>query len=404
MRLLRTRWNICFGFVGFVGFLQVLLHLSSLQAFAEALPSIVPVAKVVSIEGAKSLAIRNREASREVQAGSFLEIDETDGTQWNRLKNGMVRGLITKPPIPLSKAKFLIRTRAAILGVRGTDFVMTLDPVTNAAQVHTLEGSVEVALNEEALLRGKGTVVGEGKFVDAASGKIEVPESFNKGEFLKSFDADMPSAGKAMVSGATGQGVEGPSVPLVEVPLNTPKLSLPLPEKAGSEEKADPEEKPPIIPIIPIIKDLQDPQEPSRFRLVSFRLGAFFTVFPNGTRIGSASVAWTPTLPVPFLSFLTLRGNLGLNFAQNGSLSAGLLIREYQVFLNLSLLQGLFVEAGIGRQIWNPKFLLDGQLLSLNAGILLPSGLLKSMYVGYQYLDISPRFGQFKAGIEIFLF
>ncbi|MEO5968716.1 MAG: FecR family protein [Bdellovibrionia bacterium] len=443
MPFLRARWNIYFGFIGF---LQIALYLGGLQAAAKTLPMEVPVAQVVSIEGAQSLEVQKANVGRQVQAGSPLENgdkittpgqtavvikyadgstltvgpdsefqieDHIDGTQWNRLKSGMVRGLITKPPIPISKAKFLIRTRAAVLGVRGTDFVMALDSLTNTAQVHTLEGSVEVALNEEALLRGNGTIVGDGKFIDAGSGKLEVPESFNKKEFLKSFEAGMPSPGEAKIL-KTGGGAENgpiaisnglvkpgftkPSISLETAPQTTLGLMPPLLEKSDANEKPSHEEKPLLS------ENLKESQGPNRFRIINFRLGAFFSVLPKGTIVRAVSLAWTPTLPVPFLSFLTIRGNLGLNFARDGSLSGGLLVNEYQVFLNLNLLQVFFVEAGIGRQVWNSVLPIQDELRSFNAGILLPSGILKSIYFGYQYLNTGVRFDQFKAGVEIFLF
>jgi hypothetical protein len=450
MSLFQSRW---IGSFGVVPFLQIFLQLSGLQSFAEVPSVAVPLAKILSIEGASFLTVQASEISRKVKAGSPLGVgdkiatleqtaavieyvdgstvtvgpnsefqleDQIDGTQWNRLRKGNVRGLITKPPIPISKAKFLIRTRAAILGVRGTDFVMALDPVTNAAQVHTLEGSVEVALNEEVLLRGGGTVVGDGKFIDARSGKIEFPESFNKEEFLKSYDSAMPSAngmkgigqdgpaqGKLTarvtssvnpLSGETWTGSEAlgpgfseprpPSGEEVEPPL---KLLPPLSEKLNNEDKPPGVEKPKVL------------EEPSRFRLLSFRLGAFFSVLPDGTLIRAAHAAWSPTLPVPGISFLTIRGNLGFSFARDGTLASGLLIKEYQVFLNLRLLNLLFVEAGIGEQIWRPGFNLEGQLRSVGAGLLLPSDMLKCIYVSYQYLEGVTHFNQFKAGIEISL-
>lgn len=372
---------------------------------------------------ASSAVIRYPDGSKAVvSVGSDFTIEDyIKGTQWNRLKKGRVRGLITKPPVSLtsSKPRFLIRTKAAVLGVRGTDFVMTVHPETNATQVHTLEGSVNVAKDQVGVLGGEGTSVTEGKFVETSSSGISSPQTFNKEQFLKEFNAEAAGSGPGSsgpASVAPSSAIEGPAAEPSSAPVTSDALTAPRPpvvKDASHPEvtsfKGEAEEakgKPPSH---------QTPSsERGRFSLLNFQAGVFFAeINPDGltkskdlsplveSPIRSAHLAWTPTLPVPIISILSLRGLLGVDIAQNGSLQSQFLVLEYQAFLSLSLFDFIFAEAGGGLQSWRSPMTFDSRVMTVNAGIYLGTGLLDRAFISYSRMDAQPFYSEFRAGIGI---
>jgi hypothetical protein len=139
----------------------------------------------------------------------------------------------------------------------------------------------------------------------------------------------------------------------------------------------------------------------SRFHLLSFQTGVFFSKLYNDKTIRAVSAAWTPVIPVPWISFLSFRGHFGGQFALQGSLNEKFLVREFQVFLSLSIFSTVFLEAGAGEQIWVAEPSLDGQLRTINAGLLTRLGPISRIFIGYQELSTMPHFEQFKAGIGI---
>ncbi len=83
-----------------------------------------------------------------------------------RLAYGRIRGVISKEG---PRKKVIIRTRSAVMGVRGTDFFIS-DEGEGETSVSVLRGAVEVAPAQ-----GKPTVVETGMTAEVAQKVIEVP-------------------------------------------------------------------------------------------------------------------------------------------------------------------------------------------------------------------------------------
>ncbi len=78
------------------------------------------------------------------------------------LHKGNLSAHVAKPPAPVApKAgapadlRFYIKTNAAVMGVRGTEFVVDHDDASGT-EVHTLHGLVEVAKDDDDLHQGRG--------------------------------------------------------------------------------------------------------------------------------------------------------------------------------------------------------------------------------------------------------
>jgi len=129
-----------------------------------------------------------------VGQNSEAEIQRQEGdTSSQRLHSGQIWGQVTKIKNPVagkSKPRFIIRTKTAILGVRGTEFVV--DQGAKEAQFHTLEGEVEIAKDEAALKAGKVTKLLQDQMLTAKAGKLEVPKAFDRQQFMSALTAKQP--------------------------------------------------------------------------------------------------------------------------------------------------------------------------------------------------------------------
>ena len=83
-----------------------------------------------------------------------------------RLAYGRIRGVISKEG---PRKKVIIRTRSAVMGVRGTDFFIS-DEGQGETSVSVLRGAVEVAPT-----RGKATVVETGMTAEVLTKRVEIP-------------------------------------------------------------------------------------------------------------------------------------------------------------------------------------------------------------------------------------
>ncbi|MSQ83532.1 MAG: hypothetical protein EXR77_11695 [Myxococcales bacterium] len=105
---------------------------------------------------------------------------------------GNVAALVAKPPQPLAvKAgavgdlRFFIKTNAAVMGVRGTEFVVEHHQASGHTDVHTLEGTVDVAQTDDDLGRGRGSRLGALERLRADKGGIGKPAQFERGAYFK---------------------------------------------------------------------------------------------------------------------------------------------------------------------------------------------------------------------------
>ncbi len=428
-------------FIKFIVLLTSSLCFSSFalsQGQEETLLNTKPV--VESIDGAKTLLLLNGSKKREISAGAEIETGEriktgsttsatirypdgskivvatqseykveekTEGIQWNQLKAGSVRGIITKTTIPAStKPRFIIRNKAAVLGVRGTDFIMGLSQGGMSSQVHTLEGSVEVAKDEISLLSSNGTVVNEGNFVEVSPKTgVSIPQSFDKAEFLKSFNSQH-SAPKSIGTETTEPITEapsngGPSAEFSAESTPPPPSGMPAPTKFKlpelnsakiKDEEVKPEVKPPQAP--------PPKDEKGQLTLLSFQTGVFYSQMLDNSKVTGLMALWTPRFVLPFLPFLSIHGSFGGNYARSDSYSGNFVIMEYELFATVSLLDLFFIEGGMGEQIWRGHETFNAGLATVNLGLLTHIGIIDRIFFGYQVINYLPIFNQYKVGIQ----
>ena len=107
------------------------------------------------------------------------------------LKRGSLTANVAKAPptAPPSSApaaapplKFFIKTNAAVMGVRGTEFVVDHDDKAGS-EVHTLDGTVDVAANEEDLSAGRGRRVEALQQLRADKRGLGQPTKFERAAF-----------------------------------------------------------------------------------------------------------------------------------------------------------------------------------------------------------------------------
>ncbi len=124
---------------------------------------------VRTFPGAKAKVIYDNGDQIYVGPGSSYRIlwkSEGKATPEIRLAYGRIRGVISKEG---PRRKVIIRTRSAVMGVRGTDFFIA-DEGQGETSVSVLRGAVEVAPSQ-----GKATVVGTGMTAEVATRSVEVP-------------------------------------------------------------------------------------------------------------------------------------------------------------------------------------------------------------------------------------
>jgi hypothetical protein len=87
--------------------------------------------------------------------------------------------------------KFIIRTRTAVIGVRGTDFVVSSQG--SQTSVHTVDGVVDIAGDEASLRQGRGQSVAPGQYSEAnGSGPPSPPQKYDVSKYLGSFHQRHP--------------------------------------------------------------------------------------------------------------------------------------------------------------------------------------------------------------------
>ncbi|OFZ19677.1 MAG: hypothetical protein A2X94_16595 [Bdellovibrionales bacterium GWB1_55_8] len=331
-----------------------------------------------------------------IDAETRFEIQERrGGVQSNALHVGQARGSIIKlkTGAVLKKPRFMIRTRAAIMGVRGTEFVIAVDPSGLSTQVHTLEGLVDVAADESALLSGGGVSIPSGQFIEATESGLSSAQPFDRSGFEQSLKP--PIAGGPAQMAFTAPG--GATVLKKSVPLPSAAPAL-LDSTAPLDTRREPEDPPKEIPQRGLQTPAADqPEKPAKtpeknrpIRLLSFQ-GAFFFMSPtkdgnrkNGTGelIRAAALSWDPELPIPLLPFLSVRGHAGVVLARDGSLYNRFLMREFQAFGTLKLLDRFFAEVGVGHVAW-PRREFSAGLVSMNVGFLGGAGgAFSRMFIG----------------------
>jgi hypothetical protein len=91
----------------------------------------------------------------ELMLGRDTEVKLNEG-QWHTLEKGRIRAWIPKKNLSPAKKKYRsgTRTRAAVMGVRGTEYVAQVQQEGQEMLLRVLEGQVDVALSEKNLADG----------------------------------------------------------------------------------------------------------------------------------------------------------------------------------------------------------------------------------------------------------
>jgi hypothetical protein len=421
----------------------------SIPAYA-AYPS--QLAKVESIEGAKTALLQSGIKLRDVSVGervrvgerirtdaktkvtlsypdgsllviypnSDLEIEKPkDGVQSNQLRGGDVQGSIEKVPPPKdgsqTKVKFIIRTKTAVMGVRGTEFVVGYNAVSGLSSFHTLTGTVEVASSPAQLLGGSGVAVSGGQFVSATETGISAIQPFNTSTFLAALESSAGSAAASAAAGAAMDGVGNAAVSGVTSVLPDARSSTSASPPAPPPKLPPPPAPAPLPPAVAEKNAADAEKERPRMHLVSFSVAAFMSenpvaegeFLPSGlpaTRYTAIQFHWTPSVPLPVLDFLYVRGSFGATVFEHGSLNNGFLIHDYQLLAGTSLLNPLYAEVGGGHQSWRTEDI-KGGVLSGNVGLILSTnGRLNRLFVGGSKFLRGTQPFEIRAGIGIQFF
>ncbi len=269
-------------------------------------------------------------------------LPKMEGTQYNQLSYGVVRAQVAKEEKPSAKQtmpRFVIRTKTATMGVRGTDFVASMNGTTGQASLHTLEGVVDFAASDAQLMSGQAMSVSAGQASsmgpDTVAPQLEtfVPENF---------EVSMRKDSPELVSLA-----DPPRVPSNDSKSDEQKRDEWRKEDDDKAQKAREEQ--------------EAANRPPRLKVLSFGVGAIVVsqdnknLNPGGTTVEnamvtSAELSWMPSFRLigPF----SLKGHLSvfpLKEKQSGStfmgMAAGLL-------LSFTLLDPLILEAGLSKEEW----------------------------------------------------
>jgi hypothetical protein len=277
----------------------------------------------------------------------------TGETQWNDVSYGQVRGIVPKikglagggPP------RFAVRSRAAVMGVRGTDFVFQANDAAVNSEVRTLEGLVEVAKDEEALMSGKGVAVKEGQFVSANADKVADVKKFNRDKYLKEFEYQQPEM-MAMVRSdpdARPQSLQG---------------------AAAGQEREPPPDYGPI------------------FRPLVFRAGGYgvLEVADRPSFQISGHVSWNPSLRLLW-SLLHLRAHVGVAFLRSATDGNFFVSTQAALLPSIQLFDVWFIEAGAGVETWW-DYGRPGLMLMANTGFILGrDSFFERLYFGASVYD-----------------
>ena len=130
-----------------------------------------------------------------IAGGSRVEMREEPGESGGEavptvlLGRGDVRALVD--PDPGRRLRFLIRTKTAVMGVRGTDFLVEVEP--DRALVHTFKGTVDVGRDTAEVREHRAVAIPANRFTIAHAGRAaDAPKSFKAPYYLTRFHQKHP--------------------------------------------------------------------------------------------------------------------------------------------------------------------------------------------------------------------
>jgi hypothetical protein len=313
-----------------------------------------------------------------VGKSSEVEVQEAgQGTQWNRLKSGEVRGIVKKTPQQASQEgetprhRFAIRSKSAVMGVRGTDFVFSAEAVAGKAEVRTLEGVVEVAGDESGLVAGQGVQVAGGQFVSATPQGVQAPKAFDVQDYYRKLNSRRPEFVKL-----AREQVQAKS----SAPQESGSQPPPSIEEIQARQKAELEKK---------AQEALSRRSPVRLAL--FEVGGLRVQQPRSeASYTTFQLAWTPELELPVLP-LMLRAHLAgaplKSRSSRPSQDEMFYATQAGVRLVLTLLKPLEVDVGPGGEWWLNGHGERGFLAMANVSLRLEGKLIQRVYLGYSHYD-----------------
>ncbi|HTL10923.1 MAG TPA: FecR family protein [Bdellovibrionota bacterium] len=269
---------------------------------------------------------------------------KVDDAQAFDLYTGGMRGTTVpgSKPMPGGKHRLYIRTRSAVLGVRGTDFVVEVDGSGQLAEVHTFEGQVEVAKDLATLRSGQFTPVAGDKYIRADASGISKPSAFD------------------------------PSVLLDELKGNRPGLLRP--EDAGP---------------------------PSRFEVWRFRLGGLLATNSTGNS-SSGLLSWAPRFRISdrWAAGALVGASMFKNLAETGG--GTFLVLDSMAVAWYRFLPTFEAELGGGMQFWFGK---DNALTGTAQISFVPHhplfNVIDRVVAGYTFANFTATTSEIRLGIGI---
>ncbi|MGK5085667.1 FecR family protein [Bdellovibrionota bacterium FG-1] len=295
----------------------------------------------------------------------FQVLPKLEGTQFNQLDWGQVRAQIEKEtkPDPKAPPRFVIRTKTATMGVRGTEFVAGFDAASGSSQLHTLEGVVEFAKDEGQVMSWKGTPVAAGQQATiGATMDVPAPEPYNPKAYLEEMKASQPEIDS-----------------LVQLPKNGGKSGG---APGGASDDPDPSHGSEVSQQTPKSPEKEIPSEP-RLQLLQFRVGAMGVFQGSGGQFFSPLASFNPSLRL--LGPLSIRAYLGGFLLKRQTTGESFIVPRAGLLLALGLPGPLEVEAGALYERWAVpgSDVYDGPALSANLGWKFgPTSWLERIWVG----------------------
>jgi hypothetical protein len=261
----------------------------------------------------------------------FTVQPDQEGTRFNQLDWGQVRAQVEKESgrDPKAPPRFLIRTKAATMGVRGTDFVAGYDAMTGQAELHTIEGSVMIGEKEADVMSWKGMPVTAGHEINVGAGGngAWAASDFSPEQYKDKIKGEQPElAALADRPGAGGEERQPASLQEQPGAMPTSTASPLVPATAPAEHQE------------------------SALQLMRFRLGAVSILQSNSASSGiqytTFAPSWNPSLRM-FGDFSVV-GHAGGYLVKDGSTGASVPVGKGGGFVDWGGLGQIHLEAGGG--------------------------------------------------------
>ena len=129
-------------------------------------------------------------------SSTVLEVEAPDGGASSaQLISGTIQAVVAKQKGAQNSGsphKFFIKTDSAVMGVRGTEFVVENSPGTEGTSLHTLDGTVDVGKDVQSVRNGQGSAVTKNQMIEANGKGISQPRAFDRRAFMQRFRKTHP--------------------------------------------------------------------------------------------------------------------------------------------------------------------------------------------------------------------